>query len=198
MAAVSMNAFEPMFWMTCAAIVLRILNGGNPKAVDSVRTDCRPWNFEQTLHAFFCSGIAVGLLATSARKHFRQPWIWLSVGIAFLCFLPNLLWEIHNGWPTLALFHAVMGTKYVIVSPWEYIWQQTLLTHLCLHPFGSPVCLFCCEIHLEKSMPCWPGRISLFWQRCSSCTEKSISSRRRTSCYWPLARFGLNCGWFHE
>src|SRR6266849_5229950 len=27
----SMNAFEPVFWMACAAIVLRILNGGNPK-----------------------------------------------------------------------------------------------------------------------------------------------------------------------
>ena len=25
---------------------------------------------------FFGSGIALGLLATSARKHFRQPWIW--------------------------------------------------------------------------------------------------------------------------
>jgi hypothetical protein len=84
---------------------------------------------------FFGSGIALGLLTTSARKHFRQPWIWLGVGIAFLCFLPNLLWEIHNGWPTLALFHAVMGTKYVIVSPWEYIWQQTLLTH----PLATPI-----------------------------------------------------------
>jgi 4-amino-4-deoxy-L-arabinose transferase-like glycosyltransferase len=84
---------------------------------------------------FFVSGIALGLLATSARKHFGQPWIWLGVGIAFLCFLPNLLWEIHNGWPTLALFHAVMGTKYVIVSPWEYIWQQALLTH----PLAAPI-----------------------------------------------------------
>ena len=26
----SMNAFEPVFWMACAAIVLRILNGGSP------------------------------------------------------------------------------------------------------------------------------------------------------------------------
>jgi hypothetical protein len=28
-----------------------------------------------------------------------------------------------------------MGTKYVIVSPWEYIWQQTLLTH----PLAAPI-----------------------------------------------------------
>jgi Dolichyl-phosphate-mannose-protein mannosyltransferase len=131
----SMNAFEPMFWMTCAAIVLRILNGGSPKLWILVGLTAGLGILNKHSMLFFVSGIALGLLATSARKHFGQPWIWLGVGIAFLCFLPNLLWEIHNGWPTLALFHAVMGTKYVIVSPWEYIWQQTLLTH----PIATPI-----------------------------------------------------------
>jgi|HubBroStandDraft_1064217.scaffolds.fasta_scaffold46770_2 hypothetical protein len=133
----SMNAFEPVFWMVCAAIVLRILNGGSPKLwlLFGLCSGIGILNKHSML--FFGSGIAVGLLATSARKHYRQPWIWLGAGIAFLCFLPNLLWEIHNGWPTLALFHAVMGTKYVIVSPWEYIWQQTLLTH----PLATPIWL---------------------------------------------------------
>ena len=131
----SMNAFEPVFWMTCAAIVLRILNGGNPKLWILCGLIAGLGILNKHSMLFFCSGIAVGLLAASVRKHFRQPWIWLGVGIVFLCFLPNLLWEIHYGWPTLALFHAVMGTKYVTVSPWEYIWQQTLLTH----PLATPI-----------------------------------------------------------
>ena len=131
----SMNAFEPVFWMACAAIVLRILNGGNLKL----------WLLFGLIaglgilnkHSMLCfgSGIALGLLVTPARKQFRQPWIWLGAGIAFLCFLPNLVWEIQNGWPTLALSHAVIGTKYVIASPWEYIWQQTLLAH----PLAAPI-----------------------------------------------------------
>jgi len=131
----SMNAFEPVFWMTCAAIVLRILNGGNPKLWILCGLIAGLGILNKHSMLFFCSGIAVGLLAASVRKHFRQPWIWLGGGIVFLCFLPNLLWEIHYGWPTLALFHAVMGTKYVTVSPWEYIWQQTLLTH----PLATPI-----------------------------------------------------------
>jgi hypothetical protein len=131
----SMNAFEPVFWMICAAIALRILNGGDPKLWLLFGLSAGIGILNKHSMLFFGSGIVVGLLATPARKHFRQPWIWLGAGIAFLCFLPNLLWEIHNGWPTLALFHAVMGTKYVIVSPWEYIWQQTLLTH----PLAAPI-----------------------------------------------------------
>ena len=133
----SMNAFEPVFWMVCAAIVLRILNEGNPKLWLLFGLGAGLGILNKHSMLFFCSGIALGLLATAARKHFRQPWIWLGAGIAFLCFLPNLLWEIRNGWPTLALFHAVMGTKYVIVSPWEYIWQQTLLTL----PLTAPIWL---------------------------------------------------------
>ena len=131
----SMNAFEPLFWMACAAIVLRILNGGNPKLWLLCGLSAGVGILNKHSMLFFASGIAAGLLATSARMHFRQLWIWLGAGIAFLCFLPNLLWEIQNGWPTLALFHAVMGTKYVIVSPWEFIWQQTLLTH----PLAAPI-----------------------------------------------------------
>jgi Dolichyl-phosphate-mannose-protein mannosyltransferase len=131
----SMNAFEPVFWMACAAIVLRILNGGNPKLWLLFGLCAGLGILNKHSMLFFGSGIALGLLATPARKHFRQPWIWLGAGITFLCFLPNLLWEIQNDWPTLALFHAVMGTKYVIVSPWEYIWQQTLLAH----PLAAPI-----------------------------------------------------------
>jgi 4-amino-4-deoxy-L-arabinose transferase-like glycosyltransferase len=133
----SMNAFEPVFWMACAAIVLRILNGGNPKLWLLFGLVAGAGILNKHSMLFFGSGIVLGLLATSARKHFRQPWIWLGAGIAFLCFLPNLLWEIQNGWPTLALAHAVIGTKYAIVSPWEYIWQQTLLTH----PLNAPICI---------------------------------------------------------
>jgi hypothetical protein len=131
----SMNAFEPVFWMVCAAIVLRILNGGNSKLWLLFGLTAGLGILNKHSMLLFGSGIVLGLLATSATKHFRQPWIWLGAGIAFLCFLPNLLWEIQNGWPTLALFHAVIGTKYVIVSPWGFIWQQTLLTH----PLAAPI-----------------------------------------------------------
>ena len=131
----SMNAFEPVFWMVCAAIVLRILNGGSPRLWLLFGLVAGLGILNKHSMLLFGSGIVLGLLATPARKHFRQPWIWLGAGITFLCFLPNLYWEIQNSWPTLALAHAVIGTKYVTVAPWDYIWQQTLLTH----PLNAPI-----------------------------------------------------------
>ena len=133
----SMNAFEPVFWMASAAIVLRILNGSDPRLwlLFGVVAGLGLQNKHSML--FFGSGLAVGLLLTPARREFARVWIWLGAAVAFLIFLPNLLWEIHNGWPTIALLHAVVGKKYSTVSPLEYILQQALLTE----PLAAPIWL---------------------------------------------------------
>jgi 4-amino-4-deoxy-L-arabinose transferase-like glycosyltransferase len=131
----SMNSFEPVFWMACAAIVLRILNGGDARLwlLFGVVAGLGILNKHSML--FFGSGLALGMLLTSARRQFATVWPWLGAAIAFLIFLPNLLWEVRNGWPTIALLHHVIGTKYTHISAWEFIWQQTLLTH----PLAAPI-----------------------------------------------------------
>jgi len=133
----SMNSFEPVFWMLCAAIVLHILNGGDARfwLLFGVVGGIGVLNKHSML--FFGSGLALGLLLTPARKVFRSPWTWCGAAVVFLIFLPNLLWEMRNHFPTIALLHTVIGTKYSTVSPLEFIAQQTLLTH----PLAAPVWL---------------------------------------------------------
>jgi hypothetical protein len=131
----SMNAFEPVFWMACAAIVLRILNGGSPRLWLLFGAIAGLGILNKHSMLFFGSGIALGLLLTPARKQFARVEIWLALAIAFLIFLPNLLWEIHNGYPTIALLHTVIGTKYSTVSPLTYIAEQFLLVNPLTAPF---------------------------------------------------------------
>jgi Dolichyl-phosphate-mannose-protein mannosyltransferase len=133
----SMNAFEPVFWMAAAAVVMRIANGGNRRLWLLFGAIAGLGLMNKHSMLFFGSGLAVGLLLTPARREFARIWIWLGAAIAFAIFLPNLLWEIQNGWPTIALLHAVVGSKYSSVSPWEYIWQQSLLTD----PLSAPIWL---------------------------------------------------------
>ena len=152
----SMNAFEPVFWMACAAIVLRILRVSGPVlAGPEVKNGASPrlWllfgvvagigilNKHSML--FFGSGIAIGLLLTSARKQFARIEIWAALVIALLIFLPNLLWEIRNGYPTIALLHTVIGTKYSTISPLTYIGEQFLLVNPLAAPFWlAGLCFF--------------------------------------------------------
>ena len=133
----SMNAFEPVFWMVCAAIVLRILNGGSPRLWLLFGLVAGIGILNKHSMLFFGSGIAIGLLLTAARKQFARIEIWMALFIAFLIFLPNLLWEIRNGYPTIALLHTVIGTKYSTVSPLTYVGEQFLL----LNPLAAPLWL---------------------------------------------------------
>src|SRR6201997_591180 len=82
----SMNAFEPVFWMACAAIVLHVLNSGSPRLwiVFGIVAGIGILNKHSML--FFGSGIVVGLLLTPARKQFACWEIWLGTVIALLIF----------------------------------------------------------------------------------------------------------------
>jgi 4-amino-4-deoxy-L-arabinose transferase-like glycosyltransferase len=133
----SMNAFEPVFWMACAAIALRILNGGSPRLWLLFGFIAGIGILNKHSMLFFGSGIAIGLLVTSARKQFVRWEIWAAAAIAFLIFMPNLLWEVHNGYPTIALLNAVIGSKYTTVSPLSYVGEQFLL----VNPLAAPIWL---------------------------------------------------------
>jgi 4-amino-4-deoxy-L-arabinose transferase-like glycosyltransferase len=133
----SMNAFEPVFWMLCAAIVLRILNGGSARLWLFFGVVAGTGLLNKHSMLFFGSGLLVGLLLTPARRQFSRPEIWLGAAIALVIFLPNLLWEIHHGYPTIALLHTVIGSKYTTVSPLSFIAEQFLL----VNPLAAPVWL---------------------------------------------------------
>ncbi len=131
----SMNAFEPVFWMACAAVVLRIINGGNPRLWLLFGAIAGMGILNKHSMLFFGSGIAAGLLFTSARRQLLGSEIWAALLIAFLIFLPNLFWEVHNGYPTIALLRTVIGSKYTTVPPLTFIGEQFLLPNPLAAPF---------------------------------------------------------------
>jgi 4-amino-4-deoxy-L-arabinose transferase-like glycosyltransferase len=99
----SMNAFEPLFWMGCAWLLIRTVKTG----------DHRLWIWFGVLAGFglenkysmgiFGAGIVLGLLLTAQRRELKSKWLWIAGAIAFLLFLPNLLWNIQRHFPFLEL-----------------------------------------------------------------------------------------------
>ncbi len=58
--------------------------------------------------------------------------------IAFLIFLPNLLWERANHWPTIEILQNVDRIKNAHQVPWaQFVVQQAFL----VHPLGAPICI---------------------------------------------------------
>ena len=85
---------------------------------------------------FFGFGLFVGLLLTKQRKQFLSPWIWLGGLIAALIFLPNLLWEVHRGFPTIELLRNVQASgRNTEMGPLKFLVVQAMI----LHPLTAPV-----------------------------------------------------------
>jgi 4-amino-4-deoxy-L-arabinose transferase-like glycosyltransferase len=126
----SMNVFEPLFWMGCALLLTRIVRTG----------DSRLWlwigvlaglgleNKHSTL--FFGAALAVAVVLTPLRRELGRRWIWLGGGIALLLFLPNLLWQVVNGFPTFETLSNVREIgKNVVLPPAEFLVQQIFMLH---------------------------------------------------------------------
>lgn len=134
----SMNAFEPLFWMGCAYLLIRVVRTGNQ----------RLWLWFGLLaglglenkHSMliFGFGMIAGLLATPERRQFRSPWLWIAGLLAFLLFLPNLLWNVAHHFPFLELQANIQRAhRNVDLPPLAFIGQEILT----MFPLSLPIWL---------------------------------------------------------
>ena len=131
----TMNAFEPLFWMGCVLVVARIICTGNSRlwVWFGVLAGLGLENKHSTL--FFGFAVTVALLLTQYRREFLKPWIWIAGAIAVALFLPNLIWQIQRQFPTLEDLENVRREgKNVVLPPLAFIKQQIIATHPILFP----------------------------------------------------------------
>ena len=74
---------------------------------------------------FFLIAVLVGLLLTPQRRVLFTRWTPVAVAILVLIALPNLLWQIHHGWPTLEfLRNGRLGHKNIELSLLPFLRAQ--------------------------------------------------------------------------
>lgn len=131
----TMNAFEPLFWMGGILVLARILWTGDSRLW--------PWfglaaglgleNKHSTL--FFGLAVVAGLLMTRDRREFARPWIWAGGAIAAALFLPNVLWQVRHHFPTLEDLENVRREgKNVVLGPLAFVKEQIVDMHPILFP----------------------------------------------------------------
>jgi hypothetical protein len=134
----SMNAFEPLFWLGCAYLLIRIVKTGNQKLWIWFGILAGVGIENKYSMLIFGAGIVVGLLLTPQRRLLANPWIWIGGAIAFLIFLPNLLWNIHHHFPFLELQQNIRRSgRDVSIGPLSFFAQEILL----MHPLTLPIWL---------------------------------------------------------
>ena len=123
----SMNSWESMFWMPCLLALILLLKQGTCAelwwTVFGISAGLGLLN--KPSMAFFLVAIAVALLLTPQRRIlFTRQAAW-GIALLTLIALPNLLWQIHNHWPTLEFLHngRVEG-KNTRLAPLPFVLNQ--------------------------------------------------------------------------
>jgi hypothetical protein len=57
--------------------------------------------------AFLGVALAIGFVVTPSRRLLAGWWPWLAVALAFVIFLPNLVWQATHGWPFLEYARSI-------------------------------------------------------------------------------------------
>jgi hypothetical protein len=140
-----MNALEPLFWMGCAWVLIRIVRGGDSRLWLAFGALAGLGLMNKHSTVFFCLAVAVALLLVPERRELSKPWPWIGAGLALLIFLPNLIWQFRHDFATLEdLRNVARSGKNVALGPGEFFLQQVVILHPILFPLwmGGLVWLF--------------------------------------------------------
>ena len=133
----SMNCFDHVFWVLAIYLVVKILKEDRPKLwlLFGLVTGIGLMNKYSV--GFLGLGLVVGLVLTPARKHLLSKWLWLGGALAFLIFLPHIIWEIQHGFPTREFIRNATLYKNLPMSPPAFLLESTLQTG----PINLPIWL---------------------------------------------------------
>lgn len=122
----SMNSFDILIWTLAAYLIILWIQGRNPVwwMWLGVVLGMGLQNKISVLWLGF--GLAAGLLLTENRRFILTRGPWLAAGIAGLIFLPYILWQVPNGWPTLRFMAGATGSKMLEVSFLQYVGTQVV------------------------------------------------------------------------
>lgn len=90
------TSFEMLWWVLIAWFAIRLLRSEDPRWFLAIGIAVGLALETKYSIVFYIAGILGGLLFTGARRYLATGWFWAGAAIAFLIFLPNLLWLIHH------------------------------------------------------------------------------------------------------
>jgi hypothetical protein len=133
----SMNSFEILLWTSLLIVMFVMIERNEPRlwlafgALAGIALENK--------HTVVTLALAliVGLALTRERRLLWSRWLLLGGFVAFVLFLPNLLWQIQNDFPSLEFYRNATLLKNRPLPPFQIVWNQILF----MGPWTFPVWL---------------------------------------------------------
>jgi Dolichyl-phosphate-mannose-protein mannosyltransferase len=116
----SMNSFDILLSALFFYFLIRLINTGNPKLWLVIGLLFGIGLQNKLTFLFLGFGLAVGLILTKYRNQLKAKELWIGAAAAFIIFLPNIIWQVSNNFPTLEFMHNATEFKNKSMSILEF------------------------------------------------------------------------------
>lgn len=138
----SMNAFDILFWTIGLYLIIRIIDDEKKKHWLWLGVVVGLGMLNKISLLWFIGGLAAGVLLTGHRKKLLTPGPWLAALIAAVLFLPHILWQVVNGYPTLEFIRNATMEKMAAVPFFDFFINQVFMMNPVLFSLWSAGLLY--------------------------------------------------------
>jgi hypothetical protein len=122
----SMNPFEILIWTLIMFYTIRILREENPKYLMVLGLLIGLGLEMKHTMITYAAGLIIGAVLSKSRKLIWNKWLFYGLLIAFVLLLPNIIWQLKNGMPSLEFYRNAMINKNIATKPMGIIIGQIL------------------------------------------------------------------------
>jgi hypothetical protein len=121
------NFLDAFFWTLIAFSLLRYLQSLNNKWLYLFGLATGLGMMSKYSVAFYACSILLAFLLSRQRKIFLHKHLYLSVLLAFLIFLPNLLWQYQHRFPVLKHMAELQQEQLQFIDPIKFLISQLVI-----------------------------------------------------------------------
>lgn len=131
----SMNAIDLFLWAAAGLLLVIILRDHRPGLWIPFGLLAGVGLMNKLSMGFLGAALAVALLLTPERRHFKHWQLYAGGALALLLFLPNIVWQFRNDFATLEFMRNAASDKNMPLTALEF----SLAQFIEMHPFNALV-----------------------------------------------------------
>jgi hypothetical protein len=93
------NSSDILVWIIVFYLLIKFIQSGNNKWLLWLSVIIAIGFYNKYNIVFLIAGLAAGLLLTSQRKIFTNPFFYKALAVAIILLLPNIIWQVSNHFP---------------------------------------------------------------------------------------------------
>jgi 4-amino-4-deoxy-L-arabinose transferase-like glycosyltransferase len=158
------TAFDYLWWVLIAYLMLRLLKSNDPRWWLGIGVVIGLGLLTKYTMAVYVVGIIAGVLLTSSRRYLKSPCFWGGVALSVLIILPNFIWQIQHHFIVLTFLSYIHARDVQIGRADGFFPMQLLVS---ANPFTLPLWVtglyyyFCSSTGIPYRMLGWMYLIPL-------------------------------------